>query len=46
MYALAYPNGDTSSRDAEMAERAGYGCALTIDAGFIARGDDPYRTRV
>ena len=42
VYALAYPNGDYTQRDAQMAREAGYRCALTIDPGFVARGDDPF----
>jgi poly-beta-1,6-N-acetyl-D-glucosamine N-deacetylase len=37
IYALAYPNGDYSLRDAELARQAGYECALTLDGGSNAR---------
>jgi peptidoglycan/xylan/chitin deacetylase (PgdA/CDA1 family) len=34
IYALAYPNGSYSERDADLASKAGYRCALTLDRGF------------
>lgn len=34
IYAMAYPNGDYSERDIEIARNAGYECALTLDAGY------------
>jgi peptidoglycan/xylan/chitin deacetylase (PgdA/CDA1 family) len=43
VYALAYPNGDCGSREMEMARSAGYLCALTVDARFISRRDNPYK---
>jgi peptidoglycan/xylan/chitin deacetylase (PgdA/CDA1 family) len=34
IYALAYPNGSYSERDANLARKTGYLCALTLDRGF------------
>lgn len=45
VYAIAYPNGDYSARDAELAQRAGYECALTMDGGYNGRGTDVFRLR-
>ncbi len=45
VYALAYPNGDYSDRDIELAKEAGYGCALAADAGFNGAGSDLFRLR-
>jgi len=45
VYALAYPNGDYSARDARMAREAGYRCAVTIDEGHVKRDDDAFRLR-
>jgi poly-beta-1,6-N-acetyl-D-glucosamine N-deacetylase len=35
--ALAYPNGDYSTREIAAAEKCGYQCALTLDLGFNTR---------
>ena len=35
--ALAYPNGDYSTREIVAAEKCGYRCALTLDLGFNSR---------
>jgi len=35
--ALAYPNGDYSSREIAAAQQSGYQCALTLDPGFNSR---------
>lgn len=45
IYALAYPNGDYCARDAELARRAGYECALTIDGGYNHARTDCFRLR-
>ncbi len=45
VYALAYPNGEYSPRDAALAREAGYLCALTADPGFNGPGTDLYRLR-
>ena len=43
--ALAYPNGDWTPREVEMARLAGYRCAVTIDEGLVRAGDSPYTLR-
>ena len=45
VYAFAYPNGDYSDRDADLVARAGYACALTIDAGSNGAQTDIYRLK-
>lgn len=45
IYALAYPNGDYTVRDAKLARESGYECALTIDGGYNTRRTDRYRLR-
>lgn len=45
VYALAYPNGDYSQRDIDMARAAGYRCGVTVDAGYNDMTSDPYRLR-
>lgn len=45
VYALSYPNGDYSDRDAEFARESGYACAITVDAGFNTRRTDPFRLK-
>lgn len=45
VYALAFPNGDYSPRDVELAREAGYRCALTLDRGFNSSGTDPFHLR-
>ncbi|MBI3899630.1 MAG: polysaccharide deacetylase family protein [Gammaproteobacteria bacterium] len=45
IYALAYPNGDYTDREAECAQRAGYECALTIDGGYNTDTTDAFRLR-
>jgi peptidoglycan/xylan/chitin deacetylase (PgdA/CDA1 family) len=45
IYAMAYPNGDYSGRDVEIARAAGYECALTLDAGFNTLETDLFRLR-
>jgi poly-beta-1,6-N-acetyl-D-glucosamine N-deacetylase len=37
IYALAYPNGDYSSREIAAAEASGYQCAVTLNVGFNSR---------
>jgi poly-beta-1,6-N-acetyl-D-glucosamine N-deacetylase len=37
IHALAYPNGDYSTREIAAAEKSGYQCALTLDHGFNSR---------
>lgn len=43
--AIAYPNGDYSWRDIELAKRAGYECGLTVDFGFNTTETDPFRLK-
>ncbi len=45
IYALAYPNGDYSEREVELAEKAGYRCALTLDRGFNTATTPAYKLR-
>ena len=45
VFALAYPNGDYTEREARLAERAGYECALTMDFGFNTAATDRFRLR-
>lgn len=45
IYAFAYPNGDYSTREAVMAKKAGYSCALTIDGGFNTFNTDMFRLK-
>jgi len=45
VYALAYPNGDYSQREVEIARDAGYECALTLDAGFNTVETDLFRLK-
>jgi hypothetical protein len=45
IYALAYPNGSYSERDAELARKAGYRCALTLDRGFNSHTTPLFKLR-
>ena len=45
VYALAYPNGDYSNREIEIASSAGYECALTMDFGFNSRRTPLFQLR-
>ena len=45
VHSLAFPNGDYSGRDIEMAKKAGYQCAITVDYGFNTLKSDPYRLK-
>jgi peptidoglycan/xylan/chitin deacetylase (PgdA/CDA1 family) len=42
IYALAYPNGDYSDRDAALAKESGYQCALTLEGGYNNADTDMY----
>lgn len=42
VYALAYPDGNGTPREAGMAREAGYLCALTIRPGRVRKGADPF----
>lgn len=43
--AFAFPNGDYCERDIQLAQQAGYRCAVTVDFGFNRRGADPFRLK-
>lgn len=43
--ALAFPNGDYSTRDLNLVQKAGYACAITVDYGFNSLQTDPYRLK-
>lgn len=43
--ALAFPNGDYSEREINLARKAGYSCALTLDCGFNDQNTDLFRLR-
>jgi peptidoglycan/xylan/chitin deacetylase (PgdA/CDA1 family) len=45
IYAIAYPNGDYSPRDAAFARDAGYRCALTVDWRANGRDTDLFALR-
>jgi len=45
IYALAYPHGDYSDRDVELAKQAGYRCALTVDGGLNGKRTDLFRLK-
>lgn len=45
VYALSYPNGDYSSRNAVLAQNAGYKCAITVDFGYNSKNTDPFRLK-
>lgn len=45
IFALSYPNGDYSSREITLAQRAGYACGLSVDHGFNSARTDLYRIR-
>ena len=43
--ALAYPNGSYTSREARLARKAGYTCALSLDPGFNDATTDLFRLK-
>jgi poly-beta-1,6-N-acetyl-D-glucosamine N-deacetylase len=45
VYALAYPNGDYGEREMQLAEKAGYKCALTLDRGSNTEETPLFRLR-
>jgi peptidoglycan/xylan/chitin deacetylase (PgdA/CDA1 family) len=45
IHALAFPNGDYTEREINLARRAGYSCALTLDCGFNNQDTDLFRLR-
>lgn len=42
---LSYPNGDYSTRDIHLAQKAGYECGITVDAGYNGRETDLFRLK-
>jgi len=40
--AFSYPNGDYSQRDIGLCKKAGYRCAITLDAGSNTASTDPF----
>lgn len=45
IYALSYPNGDYSNRDIQLAEEAGYQCAITVDSGYNTLHSNLFRLK-
>jgi len=45
IHALAFPNGDYTEREINLARNAGYSCALTLDCGFNDQNTDLFRLR-
>lgn len=45
VFALAYPNGDYSEREIQLARAAGYECALSLDAGYNWANTHIFRLR-
>jgi poly-beta-1,6-N-acetyl-D-glucosamine N-deacetylase len=43
--ALAFPNGNYSEREIELARKSGYDCALTLDHGFNTDSTDLFELR-
>jgi peptidoglycan/xylan/chitin deacetylase (PgdA/CDA1 family) len=43
--ALAFPNGDYTEREIDLARKAGYSCALTVDCDFNDQNTDLFRLR-
>ena len=43
--ALAFPNGDYTEREINLARNAGYSCALTLDGGFNDENTSVFRLR-
>jgi peptidoglycan/xylan/chitin deacetylase (PgdA/CDA1 family) len=41
--ALAYPDGYYGDREMGILREAGYRCGLTLDPGYVGKGNDPYR---
>ena len=42
---ISYPNGDYSSRDIKLSEKAGYKCGITVDYGYNSLKSDPFRLK-
>jgi len=45
IYAFAYPNGSYADRDAQLAAKAGYRCALTLDSGLNSDSTPLFKLR-
>jgi peptidoglycan/xylan/chitin deacetylase (PgdA/CDA1 family) len=45
IFALAFPNGDYTEREINLAREAGFSCALTLDGGFNDQNTDLFRLR-
>jgi len=45
IHALAFPNGDYTEREINLARKAEYSCALTLDCGFNDQNTDLFRLR-
>ena len=43
--AISYPNGDYSSRDILLAQKAGYECGITVDSGYNDLNTDLFRLK-
>jgi len=43
--AIAFPNGDYSTRDIEICKKAGYSCAITVDLGYNTINTDLFRIK-
>jgi len=43
--AISYPNGDYSTRDIDLAKKAGYKCGITVDYGFNDLNTDIFRLK-
>lgn len=43
--AIAYPNGDYSDRDIQLAKEAGYKCGITVDFGYNTIYSDMFRLK-
>ena len=42
---LSYPNGDYSSREIEIARKAGYECGVTVDVGYNDKKSDLFKLK-
>jgi poly-beta-1,6-N-acetyl-D-glucosamine N-deacetylase len=45
IHALAFPNGDYTEREINLARKAEYSCVLTLDCGFNDQNTDLFRLR-
>ncbi|WP_291860411.1 polysaccharide deacetylase family protein [Marinilabilia sp.] len=42
---FSFPNGEYSERDIRICKKAGYEAAVTLDAGFNAQNNDPFKLK-